>query len=250
MALIRILLVDDNQSFLEAIQSYLDELGGYVIVGAFQNGREALQRLAELQPDVALVDLVMPVMDGLAVTRELRRVRPNTAVIILTMHDVDEYRLAAREAGAAGYVVKSEMVNTLPALIQTLVPGTLEESPMPKILIVDDSPTIRKIIKTSLAPLKADFGEAGTGLEAIEQLALSPYDLVILDLNMPDMHGMEVAQFVRSYEAYKQLPILILTTRSDEESKQTARKLGVNVFMTKPFEPDKLVRQSRELLAQ
>ena len=120
---------------------------------------------------------------------------------------------------------------------------------MPKILIVDDSPTIRKMIKASLTSLSAEFGEAGSGLEAIEQLALKPYDLMILDLNMPDMHGLEVASFVRGYDAYKSMPILILTTRDDNSSKDAAAEISVNYFMTKPFEPGALMAKSKELLS-
>ncbi|KAA3658719.1 MAG: response regulator [Chloroflexi bacterium] len=245
---IRIVLIDDSQAFLDVIQNFLSGLDFCTVVGAFQSGAEALGRMVDLQPDLALVDLVMPRMDGLAVTREVKKAFPETAVIVLTMHDIDEYRQAAHEAGAAGYVVKSEMADSLPSLIMNLAQLAAEELPMPKILIVDDSPTIRKMIKTSLLPLKAEFGEAGAGLEAIEQLALKTYDLMILDLNMPDMHGLEVARFVRGYEAYKTLPILILTTRDDAKAKEAAREIGVNFFMTKPFDPGQLIAKSKELL--
>ena len=81
---------------------------------------------------------------------------------------------------------------------------------MSHILIVDDSPTIRRMVRASLAPLGGDFAEASSGLDAIEQLALNPIDLMVLDLNMPDMHGVEVLGFVRANQKFLQLPVIVL----------------------------------------
>src|SRR5262245_65686271 len=91
---------------------------------------------------------------------------------------------------------------------------------MRTILIVDDSPTIRRMVAASLRPLPdAAFEEAGNGLEAIERLSRSTVDLMILDLNMPGMHGLEVIQFVRSHEKYRAIPVIVLTTKYDADSK-------------------------------
>lgn len=119
---------------------------------------------------------------------------------------------------------------------------------MPNILVVDDSPTMRKMVMNALRPLRATFGEAGTGLEAIEQLALRDYDVVMLDLNMPDMHGLEFLQFVRSHQAYRDLPILVLTTRGDEKSYQEALEAGANTYVVKPFSPATLLAAVKELI--
>jgi two-component system chemotaxis response regulator CheY len=71
-----------------------------------------------------------------------------------------------------------------------------------------------------------NFTEAGSGLEAIERLALLPVNLMILDLNMPEMHGIEVLQFVRSHRKYRDLPIVVLTTRGDDSSRSEAMASG------------------------
>ena len=92
------------------------------------------------------------------------------------------------------------------------------------------------------------FDEAGNGLEAIEHLALSPVDLMVLDLNMPDMHGMEVVRFVRQHQSYRHIPILVLTTRGDESSRAEAMGAGAAVYLTKPFLPNLLSARVRELL--
>ena len=109
------------------------------------------------------------------------------------------------------------------------------------ILVVDDSPTMRRMVITSLGALgSVRSTQAGTGLEAIERLAIEPVDLMVLDLNMPDMHGMEVIGFVRSHQAYRDIPIVVLTTKSEESSRTEALAAGANRYLTKPFDPRQL----------
>jgi len=120
---------------------------------------------------------------------------------------------------------------------------------MYRILIVDDSPTIRKMVKASLQRLDAaEFVEAGTGLEAIEHLAVSGVQLVVLDLNMPDMHGIDVLKFVRRHQHYQNLPIIVLTTRGDDASRQSAVAAGATSYLTKPFAPQVLAATAQDLL--
>lgn len=120
---------------------------------------------------------------------------------------------------------------------------------MPTILVADDSPTMRRMVMAVLGRIpQVRFVEASSGLEAIEQLTVQRVDLVILDLNMPDMHGLDVLRFVRSQEGYRGLPILVLTTRGSEGSREEALAAGASRYVTKPFVPDDLARQVQELL--
>ena len=118
-----------------------------------------------------------------------------------------------------------------------------------KILIVDDSRTIRRMIAKSLANIhRTTFEEAENGLEAIERLVLGPVSLMVLDLNMPEMHGIEVLKFVRSRPAYKSMPVVVLTTRGDEVSQADALAAGASLYLTKPFSPHELETKVRQLL--
>ena len=121
---------------------------------------------------------------------------------------------------------------------------------MKQILIVDDSPTIRRMVRASLVRFfpSDEFLEADSGLEAIERLAVGRIALIVLDLNMPDMHGLEVLQFVRSHQKYSQVPIIVLTTRGDDTSRSAALTAGASVFLTKPFTPELLGNEARKLL--
>ena len=120
---------------------------------------------------------------------------------------------------------------------------------MTNILVVDDSPTIRRMVRAALEPVgQPRFVEAETGLEAIERLAFAPVALVVLDLNMPDMHGIEVLKFVRGHAAYRDIPVLVLTTRSDDASRAAALAAGATAYVTKPFVPATLAAEARKLL--
>jgi two-component system chemotaxis response regulator CheY len=120
---------------------------------------------------------------------------------------------------------------------------------MKRLLVVDDSKLMRDMIAACLRPLGAvSFEFAGTGLEAIERLALAAFDLVVLDLNMPDVGGIEVIEFVRSQDRLRALPILIVTTRGDDESRARVLDAGASGFLAKPFAPEQILEQVRGLL--
>jgi two-component system chemotaxis response regulator CheY len=107
------------------------------------------------------------------------------------------------------------------------------------------------MVKVSLRDVcSGGFAEAASGLEAIEQLALGPIALMVLDLNMPDMHGLEVLKFLRAHQAFRQVPVIVLTTRGDEPSRAAALAAGASLYLTKPFAPQALAAHARELLGE
>jgi two-component system, chemotaxis family, chemotaxis protein CheY len=117
-----------------------------------------------------------------------------------------------------------------------------------EILVVDDSKVMREMIVACLRALPSTFTHAASGLEAVEQLALKPFDLLVLDLNMPDLGGFEVIEFVRGQDKLRSLPILVVTTRGDEGSRERALAAGASQFMTKPFAPEAILAEVRSLL--
>jgi two-component system, chemotaxis family, chemotaxis protein CheY len=120
---------------------------------------------------------------------------------------------------------------------------------MHTILVVDDSPTIRRMVRTALGSLPdVTFAEAGSGLQAIETLAVQPIQAIVLDLNMPDMHGLDVLRFLRSHQQYGDVPVMVLTTRGDETSRHAALAAGASAYMTKPFSPSVLASSVQHLL--
>src|SRR6202000_3438920 len=107
---------------------------------------------------------------------------------------------------------------------------------MRKVLVLDDSATMRRMIIASLTSLgEITFEQAVSGLEAIERLTISTVDLVMLDLNMPDVHGLEVLRFIRSQQSLRDLPVVVLTTRGDDDSRTAATLAGATPSPTKPL---------------
>ena len=122
---------------------------------------------------------------------------------------------------------------------------------MADVLVVDDSKVIRDMVTACLRPNPAlAITQASSGLEAIEQLSLRHFDVVVLDLNMPDIGGVEVVEFVRAQDHLRDLPILIVTTRGDETSRDRVMSAGASEFMTKPFTPDALISEVRALVGR
>jgi two-component system, chemotaxis family, chemotaxis protein CheY len=120
---------------------------------------------------------------------------------------------------------------------------------MKTVLIVDDSTTMRRMVGASLRTIPSlALHEAANGLEAIERLAVEPVHLMVLDLNMPDMHGLEVVEFVRRHATFRNIPIIVLTTRGDEESRPAALAAGATLYLTKPFDPALLAESAKGLL--
>jgi two-component system chemotaxis response regulator CheY len=118
-----------------------------------------------------------------------------------------------------------------------------------EILVVDDSKIMREMIVACLrGHAGLTFTHAASGLEAIERLSLKPFDLVFLDLNMPDIGGFEVLEFVRGQDELKEIPIVVVTTRGDETSRARSLAAGASSFMTKPFEPADILAELRSLL--
>ncbi len=122
---------------------------------------------------------------------------------------------------------------------------------MAEVLVVDDSKVMREMVIACLRGREGlSFTQAGSGLEAIERLSLRPFDLVILDLNMPDIGGVEVIEFVRGQDEMRTLPILVLTTRGDEGSRERVLTAGASRYMTKPFAPEVISAEVEALLGQ
>jgi len=112
---------------------------------------------------------------------------------------------------------------------------------MATVLTVDDSPSIRQMIKVTLEPAGHNVIEAGDGAQGLARCQASRPDLVITDLNMPTMNGLELIRALRKLPALTGLPIVFLTTESNDAVKQEAKSAGATGWITKPFKPEQLL---------
>ncbi len=245
MAHVRALLVDDNDAFRTTARGYLERAGCVELVAVATSGEEAVRLAQRYRPDLVFTDLVLPGMNGVETTRRIKDSLPHAVVVILTLYDLAEYRAGAQRAGADALVGKSEFTDKV---VRDWVNKAMAQKKC-VVLVVDDSLTIRRMVMHALRHLASEFGEATTGLEAIEQLTLHNYDAVMLDLNMPDMHGLEVLRFLRGTEHYRNLPVVVLTTRGDDDTRSQALRAGASAYLTKPFTPADLQEALQGVLA-
>lgn len=111
------------------------------------------------------------------------------------------------------------------------------------ILIVEDSPTMRAYISSAIE----DYGnyeiyESATGFEALKLLPQIDFHLIVTDINMPDINGLELIRFVRKNQHYKDIPLIIISTEGTEMDRQKGMALGANEYLVKPFKPEDLQR--------
>ena len=121
---------------------------------------------------------------------------------------------------------------------------------MKTVLIVDDSPTIRKLLAYILKKKSYIIAEAEDGMDAMEKLSHVQVDLVIVDLNMPNMDGIEFVKGLRDNYYYMDTPVIMLTTTKDEKLRKDAFEAGVNMFLNKPVQPGVLLYKVESFLQE
>lgn len=123
MSKIRLLLVDDHAIVRAGLRILLETQPDFEIVGETESGQDAVGKTQTLQPDVVLMDISLPDIDGFEATRQIKRIRPQTAILALTMHESDEYFFEMLNAGASGYVPKKAAPTDLVAAIRVVHGG-------------------------------------------------------------------------------------------------------------------------------
>jgi DNA-binding NarL/FixJ family response regulator len=120
---VRLLIADDHALVRSGLRVMLKREPGFEIIGEAGNGREAVELCRSLEPNLVLMDMRMPEMDGLEATRAIKREHPEISILMVTMHDNNDYMLEAAKAGAAGYVLKDASRNELLATMRHVMSG-------------------------------------------------------------------------------------------------------------------------------
>ncbi len=125
----RVLLVDDHQLVRAGVRALIDRLSGFEVVGEAGDGRESLQLAAKLQPDLILMDVLMPELDGVDATAQLAAIAPHSRVLMLSMNSTPQHVLRALQGGAAGYLLKNTSPAELELAMRAVVRGETYLSP-------------------------------------------------------------------------------------------------------------------------
>jgi two-component system response regulator NreC len=135
---IRILVADDHTILRAGLRMMLNAQPDMEVIGEAQDGRQALQEAQRLQPDVILMDITMPDVNGIEATRQIKRVLPDVKILVLTMHEHDEYVFQALRAGASGYMLKEAAATDLITAIHVIRSGQFYLSPTAQSVVVGD----------------------------------------------------------------------------------------------------------------
>ena len=138
MTAIRVLVADDHTLVRAGLRGLLESVAGVDVVGEASEGHETLDQVQALQPDLLLLDIGMPGLNGLEITERLKGRRPPVRVLILSMHNSEEYVLRALRAGCAGYLLKGAAVSELETAIRAVADGATYLSPAVSRRVVDD----------------------------------------------------------------------------------------------------------------
>jgi two-component system chemotaxis response regulator CheY len=118
------------------------------------------------------------------------------------------------------------------------------------VLTVDDSPSIRQMVKLVLSQAGFEVHEAVDGIDGLEKAKAKPVQMVVTDLNMPRMDGITMVRELRKLPTYKGIPIILLTTESDESFKKQAKDAGATGWITKPFKQEQLIAVAQKVLGK
>lgn len=112
-----------------------------------------------------------------------------------------------------------------------------------KILLAEDSPTTRSLVVSTLEQLgDIEVVEASSGFEALKTLPRHKFDIIITDINMPDINGFELLNFVKHNQVYQHIPLIIITSEVSERDREKGKSLGADVYLAKPVDPEELQR--------
>jgi DNA-binding NarL/FixJ family response regulator len=175
-AVIRILIADDHDVVRRGLRDILQDHAGWEVIAEAANGKDAISTALQTRPDIAIVDYTLPLLSGIEVTRQIRARLPNTAVLIFTMHDSDLLMQRALQAGARGFLLKSDADDFLIAAIHSLVQGKpfftgrVSEKLLQSFLLKTETPSLLSPREQSVVQLIA---EGKTNKEMARILSLS-----------------------------------------------------------------------------
>jgi len=177
MDTIKLMLVDDHDVVRTGLRSFLETQPGFEVIAEAKNGLQALEKAKEAKPDIVLMDITMPDMDGIEATLKLKNLYPDCQILVLTVHADKQYFMKMLSVGASGYLTKQAAADELVAAIQALAAGYVYLQPALARWLLED---YQQLAKTISLP---DSGEVnGKGKDAVTLDILSKRERQVLEL--------------------------------------------------------------------
>ena len=230
----RIFVVDDDRDLAESLAEVL-ELSGHEVEIAF-SGEEAVEIFRQRDFDISFMDVVMPGMNGVESFLEIRKIKPDAKVFMLTGYSVAQLLDQALDNGALGVLEKPIGIEELLARIDSM-----KDKQGDMVLVADDDPAFRDSLEEVLKQQGYNVCVATTGEEAVEKVMAGGIDLLALDLRLPVLSGLEV--YLELKNRGHAVPTVIMSGHINEESEavSTLCDMSVTGILTKPFDPAHLI---------
>jgi CheY-like chemotaxis protein len=278
-----ILVVEDSKTSRKVISMLLSRKGHTIIEAT--TGQEALSRISEKNPDLVLLDVMLPDMTGYEILPLIKKEVATVPVVMLTGKKSSTDRLKGMKSGASEYLTKPfdpakllavvdryldikttekhkdkkghsrERKSAVPRQLRAvtaarvkraekILPAAMEKKAgkdRKTILVVEDSPTSRKVISMVLSKKGYGVEEAVDGSEALEKVAASLPDLILLDAMLPDITGYELLPKLQPGMDGKEIPVVMLTGKKGSVDRERGMRAGSVAYLTKPFNPENLL---------
>ena len=225
-----ILVVDDLHSIRLTLGGILEDEGHNVVT--VENGYQAIEAVRKNRFDVIFMDIKMPGINGVQTFREVKKIDPKAAVIMMTAYSVEDLVKEALEEGAYAIVYKPFDIDRIIAIIEEVLKDVL-------ILVVDNEFADRESLKAILEDKGYRVATARDGAEAIEMVKSRHYDIIFLDVRLPDMSGVETFERVKKIDP--QATVIMMTGYTEEDLVKRAVSQGAYTCIYKPFDMDKVI---------
>lgn len=255
-----VILVEPSHMQQHIILNYLQELG-ISIIDTYDHGQQALEEIQRTPPDLVISTLYLPDMTGTDLLHAMRDddILLETAFILISSETRFRYLDPIRQAGAIAILPKpfskDDLLIALQSTLDYLEAPDLElddiDTESLQVLLVDDSRMSRNHLRRILEGMGVErISEAENGVEGAKLINEHYFDLVISDYNMPEMDGQELVDYIRSNSNQPGIPILMVTSESNQSRLAAVQKSGVSAICDKPFEPVTLKRFLEKILTE
>jgi PAS domain S-box-containing protein len=269
MSPVRILIADDHAVFRRSLRTLIESHPDWRVCGEAVDGEDAIHKFKELQPDVVLMDVSMPRMNGLDATHHILQAKPNANVVVVSQNDPKVMEKTARQAGAKVFVPKSvvaqELLNAVDGVVKTSSEADVpvansvgSEEPRltspssrtglrSRILLVDDNADMREYVLRLLQE-RYEVLAVGDGEAALAGAREWRPHLILSDIMLPRLDGFEFVKAVHNDESLKSIPIILLSARGGEDARAKGLSSGADDYLVKPFSARELQARVRSHL--